>query len=235
MVKFLLTGANRGIGLALTRAIVAQGDFVFACCRAPQSANELQELAQQHPHQMAVITMDVTDDSSIATALQAIAQQTTSIDYLLNNAGIGSGPETLGTISRQHLQKFFNTNSTSPIMVAQAALPLLKNSSDSWIINFSSILGSIGSGAPGIDWSSFAYRSSKCALNMLSNTLATFLQGADVHTIALHPGWVKTDMGGQDAPLPANEAAQIILATIQQLQPKQSGGYIDLHGQVLPW
>lgn len=235
MAKYIITGANRGIGLAMTEVLLKQGDLVFACCRRPEQATQLQALAAATPGSIHIVALDVDDDVSIAAAVKSISAQTDSVDYLLNNAGIGSGPEQLDSLSREHLQRFFNTNSTSPLMVALACMPLLRHAEKGWIINFSSILGSIGSEAPGVEWSSFAYRASKAALNMINRTLATHLASCNVSTICIHPGWVQTDMGGPNAPLTPASAALTILNTVARLQPAQSGGYIDLHGAVLPW
>jgi NAD(P)-dependent dehydrogenase (short-subunit alcohol dehydrogenase family) len=235
MASILLTGANRGIGLAFAKLIAERGDTLFATCRNPDQAKALRAIADSHPSSVHLIALDVDDDDSIQMAFDKISTATDKLDLLINNAGIGSGPEQLGQIERAHLQKFFNTNSTSPLMVAQAFLPLLEKSKGSWIVNISSILGSIGSTPPPIEWSSFAYRTSKAAVNMVTRTLASFLQEKKIGVISFHPGWVKTDMGGPQAPLSPEESASKLLHQFSNLRSDQSGCYLDPDGNTLPW
>src|SRR5512145_3045417 len=124
-MKYLITGANRGIGLELTRQVLGRGEQVFAATRQPDSASELQALKKQYGDHIHLIALDVSDPVSIATSYAVVRQQTDSLDVLINNAGLG-GNEPLGAVTQEKLIECYKVNAAGPILMAQQYLDLLK-------------------------------------------------------------------------------------------------------------
>ncbi len=227
--QLFLTGANRGIGLALVREALARGYRVFAGARHPDRARELQALAQTHPQHLDLIAIDVTDNASIAAAAQAVAAQTPRLDILINNAGVFPRGERLTTLDAQTMLHTFHVNSVGPMMVIQHFRPLLHHGAK--ILNISSQLGSL-TRAGG---TSYSYNSSKAALNMLTRILAQELRSVRIIAVAVHPGWVRTDMGGPAAPLAPATSARGILDLAQRLRLRDSGEFFTWEGKKHPW
>ena len=222
----LITGANRGIGLELARLMAQRGDVVIGTSRQASEATDLVAMG------VTVLPLDVLDPSSIDSLGAAMAGR--PIDVLVNNAGVSSESKTLASCTAAELARVLATNATGPVLVAKALMPSLEAGSRRLIVNVSSQLGSIRNNTGG---SSYGYRASKAALNMLtqklSDELAAELPGSC--TVALHPGWVQTDMGGPQAPLTVQQAAATIIKTIDGLKPEQTGAYLNTDGTGLPW
>jgi NAD(P)-dependent dehydrogenase (short-subunit alcohol dehydrogenase family) len=207
MKKILITGSNRGIGLALTRRYLAEGDFVFATCRSPQSATALRELENEHPERVVVLGLDTVDSASHENLRSEIVQRDSAIDVLINNAGVYVNDPNLGPESIHHTIRgfdpdrsieFFRTNAVAHLAVTRALLPLLEKGDESRIAFLSSGLGSIARKEGGdIEYS---YSASKAALNMLARVLANELARQGILVVTLDPGWVKTDMGSPADP-----------------------------------
>ena len=220
----LVTGANRGIGLELARCMVARGDVVIGTARHPSEATALAHLG------VTVVPLDVSDPASIDALGAAMAGR--PVDLLVNNAGVSSESKTLASCTATELARILAVNATGPVLVARALMPSLEASSRRAIVNVSSQLGSIRNNSGG---SSYGYRASKAALNMLTTCMANELRPKGFTCVTMHPGWVRTRMGGDQAPLLAPDAAARILATIDGLGPPDSGTFIDLDGKPLPW
>lgn len=232
MQRILITGANRGIGFEFVRQLAERGDRVFATCRCPDQADDLQMLANHNPEQISIAALDVTDQASIYASYRLIVKQTDSLDLLINNAGIFPRAERLGNLDADDILEAFRVNSVAPLMVAQRYINLLKVGTNPRIVSISSQLGSLARKRDGRDYS---YCASKAALNMLTRTLAFGLREEGIIAVVMHPGWVQTDMGGANASLPPERSVAGLLKVIDQLTMKDTGCFLQWDGGELPW
>lgn len=229
----LVTGANRGLGLAFVRGLLARGDRVVAACRHPGRATELNRLAGLHPGRLHVLPLDVTlarSRDELAREL-ALVLDGASLDLLLNNAGVLRGGERFGQVAEAGLEQSLRTNAIGPFLLVQALAPLLADGR-AVVANLSSEIGSI---AGRHEFRTPSYAIGKAAQNMGTVLLARALAGRGIRVVALHPGWVHTDMGGPAAPLDPDEAATALLRVIDRLGPDDSGRFLDGQGRTLPW
>lgn len=224
MSTWLVTGANRGIGMEFVRQLKQQGHTVLATARDPEAAAELRALATR------VIPLDVVDPASIASLPTRMGHQ--PIDVLLNNAGVSSLTKTLASCDPADLTRTFAVNAIGPILVTAAMLPQLRAGAGKRIIHITSQLGSITNNTGG---STYAYRGSKAALNQMNRTLALELAPDGFTCIAIHPGWVLTDMGGPHAHLPPEKSVSSMLAVFDKLSPADNGRFLNYDGTPLPW
>ncbi len=229
-IRLLVTGANRGIGLELTRQAVSPGDHVLATCRDPAGADQLQALHSEHPESLEIFALDVTSDASVAALTRSVGGR--AIDVLVNNAGISGGPaQDTERMDYGAWADALSVNTMAPFRVTMAVLPALRRSSKPRVVTLSSLMGSL----TGTGTGSFAYRSSKAAVNKVMQLLATEFAGAGIIVVPVHPGWVRTDMGGSDAPLTVDESVRGLLALIDRLTQADSGRFLDWTGGELPW
>ena len=241
----LVTGANRGIGLEFVRQLLARGDHVVATCRHPGKASALNTLAGEHPGRLHVLPLDVADAKSRASLLHdlpLVLGDDGRIDLLLNNAGVLHSGERFGHVEQAMLDDSLRTNAIGPFLLAQALVPLLcdvapghaddTGSPRTVIANISSQLGSIANttrfGTP-------SYAISKAAQNMASALLANALAERGILVLALHPGWVQTEMGGAQAQVTPADAVAGLLRVIDAATPAQSGTFLDWRGASQPW
>lgn len=234
MRRYLITGSNRGIGFELTRQLLAQGHQVFATCRTPTQSDALQQLATQHNGQLMLIPLDVTNPASIAEAHTILSKQTDVLDVLINNAGVLNDGDSIETIQAEVMMENFAINTIAPAMIVQRFLGLLKYGSHPLVVNLSSSFASIGLKSEEMPFR-YSYSTSKAALNMLSKTLAIELKPLGITVVALHPGWVRTDLGGPDARLAPSESVEGILQVIEKLSLDDSGTYLTWRGSEVPW
>jgi len=227
--RLFLTGANRGIGLALVKEALARGYRVFAGARHPDQASQLQALARSHPDQLTLIPIDVADDDSIQAAADQVAAQTDALDVLINNAGVFPRGERLDNLDSSTMLYTYRVNSIGPMIVTQRFRPLLRPGSK--VLNITSQLGSITLHLS----NHYSYNSSKAALNMLTRILASELRPAGVVAVVVHPGWVQTDMGGSAAPLTPDTSARGILNLAEGLSLADSGEFFTWEGKQHPW
>ena len=234
MPILLVTGASRGLGLEFTRQYAAEGWDVIACCRSPQKAKELQALAKENK-KIRIETLDVSDFTAPAKLAEKLKD--TSIDVLINNAGVYSGTnakhddsQTFGTMNAEAWSTVLRTNTIAPIMVTQALTPLMSKKGAK-IVMISSGMGSIENAGEGV----IAYRTSKAALNAAMRSIAMTLRAQHVSVISFHPGWVKTDMGGSGADITPEQSVSGMRKVIGGLTEKQSGGFYRYSGEVIPW
>ena len=229
MAVVLITGANRGIGLALVKAYANRRDKVFAAIRATSDRFELDTFVKTAPKWVEVIEMDVSDAAEIGRARRRLEAE--PIDVLINNAGI-SGPErqTATDMDFDGLIETLNVNTVAPLRVATAFLPNVKAAKGK-IITVSSQMGQVQSGSS----DSLAYRVSKAAVNRLMRGLATELKPQGIPVLIVHPGWVKTDMGGDAAPLSSEESAAQLQKLIDRLDIASTGKFLAWNGKELAW
>lgn len=228
MTTFLITGANRGIGLELTRQAAARGDRVLACCRSPQSALELQALETETPS-LRVLPLDVTSDGSVRSLVRQLEGET--LDVVINNAGFMSEHQSRDDMDYDAWTKSFEVNTISPFRVSTALLPFLKQSAQPKVITITSQMGMLSRESTG----AYAYRSSKAAANKVTQVMALELKPDGIIVCPVHPGWVRTDMGGPSASIRVEESARGILALIDGLTLEQSGQFFQYDGQKLAW
>lgn len=230
MFTALITGANRGIGLALSRALAERGHFVYATARQPDEALALRELAGIHHEHLEPIRLDVADSGSVARALAWVLQRGRGLDLLVNNAGVLLEPveADLASLDLDRWDRTFTVNVTGTVRVTQAFVPLLLKSRSPRIVNLSSGAGSVSCKA---DASYYSYGASKAALNHFTVGLAHELRPHGVTVAAVSPGWVRTDMGGPEAELSAEESAAALADTILNLEPSQTGRFLDRFGR----
>ena len=236
MQRILITGANRGLGLELTRQYLERGDQVVAASRQPEAARELQALRRQYPERLILLALDVTDDASIAAAAQAAAQAVEGLEVLINNAGVyqpGVGEaQRLGQLTAADAAETFLVNAVGPLLVTQALLPLLRAGRKGRIVSISSGLGSLtwkASGDP------YHYSASKAALNMYMRSLAAEVGHQGLISVIVDPGWMRTGMGGDHAAQDPTDSARGIIRLAEQLHAEENGGFVTWQNQPVPW
>jgi len=226
----VITGSNRGIGLALATVYAERGDTVYACCRAPSKAVELLALAKKHG--VTVVALDVGDDKSVATLAKRL--ESSVVDTLINNAGVSGGPPEEQTATNMDFAAWadaFNINALGPVRVMQALLPALKRSRSAKVMSVTSQLGAIS-----LDMAfALGYSASKAALNKFMRLAASELKSHGVAVGVIHPGWVKTDMGGPGASITPSESAAGIANVIDQLSLQNTGGFWKWNGSRHDW
>lgn len=230
MATVLITGANRGLGLEFCRQYAEQGWHVIACSRNPDDAFDLNSLASQHHIQLEAL--DVSKFKQIDALSHKLADS--PIDVLINNAGIYTDNESngFGHLDYQAWTESLLTNTEAPVKMAEAFLPHIKKSDKKLIVNISSLMGSIADNDSG---GSIFYRSSKAALNAAMKSLSIELKNQSVGVLIFHPGWVKTDMGGPNALINADQSVAGMRALIERFSLDQSGSFVKYDGTPMPW
>ncbi len=229
MQTVMITGASRGIGLEFARQYVADGWRVIACCRDPKGAGNLAELAGANPDAVAVHQLDVDDDDSVAGARAAIDEP---VDVLLNNAGVMEGREAgLGTMDYPAFERSLKTNVLGPLRVTEAFFDHVRQGEMRKIVTVSSRMGSLEETQP----NALIYRTSKAAVNMVMRCLALAPEGRGMINVVVHPGWVRTDMGGPAAALSPEESAGALRRVIAGLGAGDNGGFFNYDGTPIPW
>ena len=228
----LISGANRGIGLEFTRQLLARGEHVIAACRHPGKATALNALAGEHPGRLHVLPLDVADPKSRASLVHdlPLVLGDDRLDLLVNNAGVLHSGERFGHVEQSILEDSLRTNAVGPFLLAQALAPLLNDGAR--IANLSSVMASIASRG---EFRSPSYCASKAAQNMLTVQLAQAVAARGIVVLALHPGWVQTEMGGEHATVPTADAVRGLLQVVDGATPAQSGSFLDWRGGALPW
>ena len=237
----LITGANKGLGFEMARQLAQSGATVLLAARDSQKGEAAAAKLKQEGLDVQFLKLDVTKPQDHAAAADFIEKNFGRLDVLINNAGLsvdGLGGGKASATGSNSLHQTFETNFFAPVALTQALLPLLKKSPAARIVNMSSILGSQALHAdpksPIYDFKSLAYDASKAALNSFSIHLAHELKDTKIKVNSAHPGWVKTDMGTDAAPMEIPEGAKtgVSLALLDDNGP--NGGFIHL-GKTLPW
>ena len=241
MSTILITGANRGIGLEFVRHYLARGERVFAGARTPERADELKQLREQHPDQLTLLPLEVTDMEQVRAAAQTIEQEAGSLDLLINNAGINENSREaedpakhsrLGSLSAPHILHVLHVNTVAPLMIAQEMLPLLEKGTNPRIVSISSGLGSIQQSGSGF----YSYGTSKTALNRIMRILSYDLRRLGITTVTMDPGWVQTDMGGSSATISPNRSISAMIPVIDRLTLEDTGRFLHWErGEDIPW
>ena len=219
----VVTGANRGLGLEFTRQLLARGDRVVAGCRQPGHADALTELAGAYPGHVHVVPLDVAEERSRAAFVAEVAAGHPAIDLLINNAGVLPSGERFGHLEAAVLEHTLRVNAVAPLMLAQALAPLLARGRRPRVFNISSRLGAIAL-ATSFGTPSYATVQRAHALAPLG-----------IGVLAASPGWVRTEMGGDKAPLTARESVHDLLEMLDRRQDLGAGEFVDRNGGPLPW
>jgi NAD(P)-dependent dehydrogenase (short-subunit alcohol dehydrogenase family) len=227
MPTVLITGANRGLGLEYVRQYAADGWRVLATCRNPESADQLAGLDGD----VKTYALDVTDYGQIQALAKSLRKE--KIDLLLNNAGIyGPRPSKLGGIDYDAWEEVMRINVMSPLRVCEEFRDHVTASDMKKIAIMSSNMGSIGDNDSG---ASYIYRSSKAALNAAMKSLAVDLKSRGISVAILHPGWVRTDMGGPSGLIDAPESITGLRKVIEELSLETTGRFSNYNGEELLW
>ena len=230
-----ITGANKGLGFEIARQLGQQGVTVVLGARDDAKAKAAADKLKAEGVDAHGVTLDVTNESDVKALPAFFESKFGGLDILVNNAGVALDH---GGVTRETFRRTYETNVIAPYFITQALLPLLKASPAGRIVNQASIMGSVTAMS---DPNSFppervapAYCSSKAALNMLTVTTARTLEGSNVKTNSAHPGWVKTDMGTERAPLEVDEGAKTAVALALLPDDGPTGRFFHM-GEALPW
>ncbi|GBP63589.1 C-factor [Eumeta japonica] len=244
MKSVLITGANRGLGLGMVKYLINQNkaEKIFATCR--NESQELQAIAAQNKN-LHILRLDVKNTEFFDEAVSKISEVVgdDGLNVLINNAGVATKYTKLGLVKTEQMIDNLMVNTVAPIMLTKSLLPLLKQASvkndekpmsteRAAVINMSSILGSIAQNDQG---GFYPYRCSKAALNAATKSMSIDLEKDKILVASMHPGWVRTDMGGQNAPLDIESSIRGIFDTLAKLGEKDTGKFYQYDGTELPW
>ena len=220
----LVTGANRGLGLEFVKQLQRMGYEVIGTARNPDKATDLKATGAR------VEQLDVADQVSVASLASRL--RGVPVDILINNAGmLNRADSTLDTLDFEVMERSFQVNSLGPLRVSQALLPNLKAGEKKTIVSITSRLGSIELSTGGL----YSYRTSKTALNQINKIISTELAPQGFTCVVMHPGWVRTDMGGANATLAKAESISSMLKVIEDLTIESTGKFFNYDGEELPW
>ncbi|RDH42960.1 SDR family oxidoreductase [Zooshikella ganghwensis] len=230
MKTMLITGASRGLGLELVKQYASEHWQVIACCRQPGQANDLTALAEQYPS-ISIEQVDILQEVDIQCLAEKYKQQ--PVDLLFMNAG-AYGPKGYGfdDISTEEWLNVLHVNSVAPFIFIKYFLKQVIQSELKQIALMSSKMGSIADNGSG---GSYIYRSSKAALNAAAKSLAIDLAGDNVKVAIIHPGWVKTRMGGPNALIDTQTSIKGIKQLLENLSLENTGSFVAYDGQLIPW
>lgn len=245
----LITGCNRGIGLELVKQYLKCSDppaHLFATCRNPDQATELSGLADKNSN-LHVLKLDVSDHSAydgIKSKITEVIGEHAGLNLLINNAGVlPRERDTPEGVTPEKMRQAFEVNCVSPLFFSKALLPLVKKAAEknpeksvsvdkAAIVMMSTAVASVAENSGG---GNYAYRCSKSALNMAMKNLSIDLKSDGVLVMSMHPGWVKTEMGGPNALIDTETCCSTMLETLQGLNESDHGGFKRYNNTVIPW
>ena len=233
MKHYFISGASRGIGKELCKQLLARGDRVIAGCRNPLKEGFLSDLQKTCSH-LEVIQLDVNNEQSVTNCFEELERKSITIDRLFNNAGIIDWRD-MHEVSSDSFSQVLQTNLLGAFLVLRYALACLRPSSDAWIYNMSSRLGSIELRGNTQLGGAIAYECSKAGLNMLTKQAAIDLAENGIKVVSLSPGWVKTEMGGVDAKYSVEDSVSKMLDVTDHLTHLQNGRFWGEDGKEIPW
>ena len=226
MATWVITGANRGLGLEFAKQLLTSGHTIIAGVRRPE------DMEFRHEN-MIVHQLDVASTASVEAFARNVRSSTDSIDVLVNNAGRMDGRwQSLEEVDPEISLDVLNVNTIGPLRVSKALWPLLQGAQQTKVANISSLMGSIEDCMSG---RSYAYRTSKTGLNMITKILAVEGQHDNISVTSYHPGWAKTDMGGERAPVPVSVSVKGLIELINEQTQERSGRFYEYTGDELPW
>ena len=231
MNNVFITGTNRGLGLELVKQYLNRGEKVFATCRDSSKSVELESLRKSADGNLEIIELNLFSDESINQVSKAIDDQ--PIDLFINNAGMmGTRNIPLGAVSGSIWAEVFRVNTIAPLLLAQALLANIEKGQEKKMIFISSRVGSIQENSGG---SMYSYRSSKTALNQVVKSLSVDLFDSNICAVALHPGWVLTDMGGPNALIDVKTSVSGMISVIEKLLLSDTGKFFNYDRSHIYW
>ena len=230
MTNVLVTGANRGLGLGFVKNYLGKNVNVVSTTRDLKSSKELLALKERFPNNLEIFELDLLKEGAGYTMANFLGDR--PIDILINNAGVGSTNQHLQAVSPKPWLEVLKVNLIAPLMVTQSIIDNVKKGSDKKIYFLSSQLGSIADNTGG---GMYIYRSSKTGLNQVVKSLSVDLKPQGITVVSLHPGWVKTDMGGPNAPVSIDESIEGMMKVIYATDIRDTGRFLNYDGKELPW
>ncbi|WP_419904478.1 SDR family oxidoreductase [Kiloniella sp.] len=226
MPSVLITGANKGIGLAFAQSFAVDGWKVYACCRQPDKAKELKAIEGD----IVLHKLDVSDGLRVAGLAREVIDE--PIDILINNAGYFGPRLEFGEIDYDDWAYTFQINTMGPLRMVENFVEHIASSDRKLIVNLSSKMGSMGANETG---GQYVYRSSKAALNVVTKSLSIDLKDKGITVISVHPGHVQTDMGGETAPVSIAKSVSGLRKLIGRVTEEDTGQFFNFDGSVIPW
>jgi NAD(P)-dependent dehydrogenase (short-subunit alcohol dehydrogenase family) len=225
----VVVGANRGIGLGVVKEMLRHGWSVIATARRPEAATELKSLAAAFPGKLEIVGLDITETGQVDAFAGAMKGR--KLDAVLVNAGVaGPGHMSASQATKAEIGSLMFTNAVAPIRLARALAGSVRDKTG--VLAFtSSIMGSVALNTGGHE----LYRASKAALNSLSRGLWSEVKGRGITLLTLHPGWVRTAMGGPSAPVGVEDSARGLVAVIERERGKHRHAFIDFQGEEVAW
>ena len=230
MKNILITGANRGLGLGFAKKCLKKDEHVLATVRDIKGSEELLALKEKFPNNLEIFELDLLKESVGYTLENFLGDR--PIDIVINNAGVGSTNQHFEAVSPKPWLEVLKVNLIAPLIITQSIINNVKKGSDKKIYFLSSQLGSIGDNASG---GMYIYRSSKTGLNQVVKSLSIDLKPQGITVVSLHPGWVKTDMGGPNAPVSIDESIEGMMQVIDATDIRDTGRFLNYDGKELPW
>ena len=231
MPSLFITGTNRGIGLELVRQYLLEGWTVYATARQPETAEALQQLATNYPDLLTIYALDVSNQTQrqhIAETLKGIP-----LDMLINNAGVyGQSDAYFGNTDEEQWLDALRINTIAPMKIMELLADNIALGEKKIMASMSSKMGSMDDNGSG---GSYVYRSTKAALNAIMVSAARDLKSAGIASVILHPGWVRTDMGGENGEINVQQSAQKLRVILASVQLENSGDFYDIDGSIIPW
>jgi NAD(P)-dependent dehydrogenase (short-subunit alcohol dehydrogenase family) len=241
MANVMITGGNRGIGFEFVRRYLERKDTVIATYRDNKRAQEIIALETRGYDDIIPVQMEVKDAASIGACFDTVAERVGHLDILINNAGMGDNSidmadpyshKEFGHLKAESLLEIYHVNAVAPIIINQRFVELKEWAKEPRVAYITSQLGSIGRRTAS---GHYSYNASKAALNMLGRLFSFDLAGMGIKSVLLHPGWVKTSMGGPDAEVSCKDSIEGMLNIIDNLTEEQNGLFLDWCGEQLPW
>ena len=230
MTNVFVTGANRGLGLGFVKNYLRKNVDVVSTTRDLKSSKELLALKEKFPNNLEIFELDLLKESVGYTLENFLGDR--PIDIVINNAGVGSTNQHFEAVSPKPWLEVLKVNLIAPLMVTQSIIDNVKKGVDKKIYFLSSQLGSIGDNTSG---GMYIYRSSKTGLNQVVKSLSVDLKPQGITVVSLHPGWVKTDMGGPNAPVSIDESIEGMTQVIHTTDIRDTGRFLNYDGKELPW
>ena len=230
MTSVLITGANRGLGFGFVKSFLAKNINVICTTRNISGSKELLECKKNYPDNLEILELDLLEKKSENILSDLLSDK--PIDIFINNAGVGNSNQRFGVVSSKPWLDVLKVNLIAPLTLTQSIIENIKKGSEKKIYFLSSQLGSIGDNSSG---GMYIYRSSKTALNQVVKSLSVDLKPMGITVISLHPGWVKTDMGGPNAPVQIDESIKGMMQVIDRTDIRDTGRFLNYDGKELPW
>jgi NAD(P)-dependent dehydrogenase (short-subunit alcohol dehydrogenase family) len=241
MANVMITGGNRGIGFEFVRQFLERKDTIIATYRDKKRAQEIIALETRGYDDIIPVELEVKDLASIEACFDTVAERVGQLDLLINNAGMGDNSldmtdpyshKEFGHLKAESLLECYHVNAVAPAIITQKFVELMEWAEEPKVVYITSQMGSIGRRTGS---GHYSYNASKAGLNMLGRLFSFDLAGMGIPSILLHPGWVKTSMGGPDAEISVKESVDGMLRIIDNLTMEQNGAFLDYMGQELVW